>query len=627
MEEAPLFDGGLNTKVYPTDIDLSQTPSAQNVDFTDYGAFGTTLGYTAAIAAPGSYVVDGLFSYNNESSTAAELLMVMGSTVHYQSGTTAVTIPSAISLFTAGVDVEIEQFMDVAFFTNGQDRAYKYNGTEFTRMGVSAVTDTMTAATNAAGTLTGEYTYVRAGVNSYGVEGDFSVDAAVSTTFTAAAEAITVAGISTAPLSHGVESWNIYRNTAGAAGGARYRVTNVANGTTSFADDNSDSTISTAAPTDNAPPNDFKWFQNYQGYLFAAGDTNNPSSLFWSRVNTPERWPLENAQPIGDGDGLEISGISVGDSSIHIHKSDEQGNTALYAYFNDDPDPANWYLIKLNSNRGTESHKAITKWENATAYLNRNGFYGVSGNQLLRAAANAEVGKIAVDTISQDIEPDVQGFDKTLIKGAAGIDFNNRMYFAVPSASSSTENDKLYVYDYVRIGTSSRKLGAWIPFTGHNINNFTIHNGSLIGGSSTANGLIYELQTTRNFDGSAINSIFTTAPFKGKREHENRKKVFRHAYIWMDTSGDWPVSVSPIIDFDADGASATNINLNTDNSAVWDTAIWDTAVWANNIQRKRYRLDMNNTGNYLQLKFEINTVSQYFKVSRIQVFYNLKGKE
>lgn len=627
FEEAPLFDGGLNTKAYATDLELSQTPTAQNVDFSDYGAVGTTLGFSQLnTTAIGSSIINGLHSYNNESSTAAELIAVADGSAWRLSGTTAVTIASSQSIFSAGIDMETEQFMDVLFFSNGIDRSYKYNGTEFTRMGVSAPTATLTASTDGAGNPNGDYNYVIAGVNSYSVEGDFSVTNAVSATFTAASEAILVNGIPTFPISHGVDIVNIYRNTAGAAG-TYFRVTAVANGVTSITDNIADSSLVTAAPLDNAPPFAFTMFQNFEGFLFAAGNPDQKSRLYWSTVNTPELWPIDNFVPVGQGDGLEISGISVENSSIVIAKSDDQGNTATYTLFNDDSNPANWYLLRTDTDQGSSSHKVMTRWDNKLAFLNGDGFFGIQGNQRVRGAGTTELGKISTDTISQDIEPDIQTFKKSLLNGTAGVDFENRMYFAVPSTGSSTENDKLYVYDYVRLSTSSRKLGAWVPFTDHNINNFAIHDDTLFGGSSTANGAIYKLQDTRNFNGAAIHSIFTTAPFKGSKAQENRKKVFRHAYIWMDTSGDWDVAVSPIVDFDEDGASAINVNLAADNSALWDTAIWDSDVWANNIARKRFRIDMNLIGFFLQLKFRTNTISQYFKMSRIQLFYNLKGKE
>ena len=493
MEDAPLFDGGLNTKAYPTDIDLSQTPSAQNVDFNDYGAVGTTLGFsTVNSSAIGSAVINGIHSYNNESSTAAELVFIGHGSAWRMSGTTFVTIPSGQSIFSAGIDMETEQFQNLLFMSNGIDRSYKYNGTEFTRMGVSAPTATLTASTDGAGNPNGDYNYVYAGVNSYSVESDYSVDAAISATFTAASEAILVNGIPTFPVSHGVNTINIYRNTAGAAG-TYYRVTAVSNGVTSITDNAADSTLVTAAPLDNAPPFDFKYFQNFESFLFAAGNPDKKSRLYWSKVNTPEQWPEDNFVRVGEGDGQEISGISVVNSSVIISKSDEQGNSATYTLFNDDADPANWYLLRTDSDKGSESHKAMTLWDNKLALFNRDGVYGFNGNQRVRGAGSTELGKISVDSISQDIEPDVQGFKKSLLRSSAGIDFENRMYFAVPSSGSSTENDKLYVFDYVRLSTSDRKQGAWIPFTDHNINNFTIHDGELLGGSSTANGFILSL--------------------------------------------------------------------------------------------------------------------------------------
>lgn len=99
--EIKRFDLGLNTKTTPLHGKPEESPNCQDVEFSDLGAVGTRTGYsvlnTAAIA---TQPIDCLDGYVMRSGTK-QLLAWCNGTLHYLSGTTFITVPSADGVATA----------------------------------------------------------------------------------------------------------------------------------------------------------------------------------------------------------------------------------------------------------------------------------------------------------------------------------------------------------------------------------------------------------------------------------------------------------------------------------------------------------------------------------------------
>jgi len=623
------FDGGLNTKASPIQLDLEQSPDCQNVEFTDFGAVATVEGFSTPYDAIASAVVDGCWGFVRASGTAKLVAQCNGNT-NRLSGTAWVVVTESTGVFTAGVDVHGIDAADNLILMNGNAKSMKYNGSQYTKFGVSAPTATLTVATDAtAGNLTGDYNWVYSKVNTAQVEGNYSPATA---TYTAVGEEALVSGIPTAAVSDGVDEYFLYRNTAAAAG-IYYRVTAISNGVTSFTDNIADSTLLTEADTDSMAPRNCKFAVFFQGTFFMAGETDNPSYLWYSEVNEPEHFKSTNFVRIGDGDGMVITGVSIAANSVIIDKADKLGNSAKFALYTSDSfgvtSPDNWYLIQTDSSWGSESNKGIVKYNNLQAFPNRDGFYGFTGNDIIQAPSETNLGRLKVDSLSFDIEPDVMAFKKSLLPKIAGINFNNKIWWAVPSTSSSTENDVVYSFDYVRASTTDRVTGAWGRLTSPSVNNWTIHEDELYGGSSVADGQIYKMEDTVNYDGSAIDSYYITAPFAGDKKHENWIKLWRYAYIIVEASGDWEMNLNYIVDFDKDGGTRADVDLSPDSDGgfLWGTGLWDAVNWSSDgVARKRVRVPLGNSvGQYLQFKFWTNAIDRYWKVHRIEVFYKLRG--
>ena len=644
----PSFDGGANTKMHETDMPLNESPELQNVMFEDYGAVETSKGLTHYNTAVASAYIDGIATY--VLTGVSRLLIASNSKVYEASGTTTgtlVSITSADSLFTAGVKIEIHQFENKAYISNGTIRPYVYNGTDFQVCGVAIPTQVLTAVTNSAGTLTGTYRYVYAGVKTGAIEGDIIATASDSLPYTGVR--IVVSNIPTAAVSSGISYWNVYRNTALAS--ATYYKTNqttntgtsatnttyvdvwlvtaVTNGTTSFVDNNSDSTLITAAPIDNAQARAFKFIQSHQKRVFGAGDPDNTEYVWFSKIGAsgaePEIFPSENFLPIGKGDGLQISGLKIYGDTLIICKSDTKGRTATYALYMPTAFEEDWSTLKISTEEGSESHRGMVNFSNLLLIVNRRGAFGINNSGLDLTSTETRSGSFLSESKSDNIEPEFKDMATGYLNTICGINYQNRIWLAVPSTSSSVNNDKIFIFDYVTLSKSGRKEGAWSFDTGVEISQFCIHNNNLYGASSLASGEIFLMNTGYNKHGDLIASKFKTAAIFGKPEHRQYDKDFRTVYIIADTSGAWMLRIEYYIDSGTTQTGYANLDL-TPVSSLWGTAVWGTSVWGGASTRKRYRINLRGaSGKYIQFKFFTNGIDKYFKVHELEVYYNVRG--
>ena len=227
-----------------------------------------------------------MISFRRNSGTSY-LVVACNGAIHYASGTTFVSLPSSTNLYTAGVNVNFMTSKNMLIICNGYQYAYKWDGTYFARLGVSAPVSAICAVTTDSGNLNGTYYYVVTGVNSNLAESDYGV---VSSAITAVSNQLTLHDLPVWPASAGVNYNYIYRNTA-LASDIYYYVTAVTNGVTSVTDNVADSDLVTEAPTDNGVMPKCQYMTQYQNRVFAAGDPSSPMKLYFSNASDPETWP------------------------------------------------------------------------------------------------------------------------------------------------------------------------------------------------------------------------------------------------------------------------------------------------------------------------------------------------
>lgn len=637
--EISVFDGGLNTKSIEFNLALNQSPKMFGFVFDDYGALKVSNGiktHNSTLIA--TFPIDGLYSFK-PSTMSALLLAVCGGNAYVLTGTatTPVLIGSSTSLLTQNIPCEIIATQELAFFSNGIQQPYKFNGNEFTRAGISAPAQALSAFSNAAGgNLTGAYTYVYAGVNSYSAEGDYAGTAPSITVTTAQ---VRVTNIPTAPASHGINSWNVYRNTANAAG-IYWKVTAVTNGVTSFTDNVADSGLVTAASTDQGYLRKFKFMVPYAGRLWGTVE----DLLWYSEINQPEEFPSTNFIRVGRGDGMNISAIASFKGMVVVSKSDYNGKTAVYQLLIGDSvsfsDPENWYLNKLSDYGGAESQRACIPYSTYLMLFNRNGAFAFDGTGPSAVAAETGSGKFLADTISQNIEDDLKPSslaNQGLLRGAAAVNWKNKVWLSIDKARrggssiglTQVVNSDIYIFDYTRISNSDRKGGAWSYLMDTDdlsarqfVSQFAIHEGRLFGGDSgyldltNQTGYIYELDISDpGASSGSVNwkGIYYTAHIHGDKGHESLWKDFR--YVFITCSGQGTLNVY----YKVDGEAATASSLGfTGNSAITLTSA---------VTRHKINLVAAANGKRIIFAFnmELNSTGDALTVSKLEVYYNIRG--
>ena len=624
------FDGGLNTKLQNTNTPLNQSPDCQNVQFDDYGAVGTNTGYnvfnTAAIAtAP----IDGIGKYVDYSGDQ-KLMVACAGSLWYASGTTFVTVAGSEGLYTSAVDVSMINVDDWVYVSNGSVRPYKYDGTNFQTIGVDPTTVLASAVCNASGVLSGTFRYALSGVNTSNVESDVAL---IVSGITAVGGQVSLGGLYVYPAVSGVDTKYLYRTTAAAGVDSVlwWRVTAVTNAVVTYIDNAYDSDLVTPAPADHGVMPPCKFMTYYRSRVFAAGSTAYPYRLYFSDAGSPEIWPVTNYIDIESGDGKKISGLAAFGNSIVVHKNDGKGQGSIYLIYIGDSSgytaPDNWYVFKSPSAYSAIANKSLTFFENLLFFLNKDGAYAFSGEDLARTAADAQHGRFLVDSLSFDIEPDIKQLSPSGVARSCAIQYDGKIWLAVPYQSTSGTNNRIYVYDFERLSESvDTKPGAWSYRTAPGINCWIEHDNLLYGGSSDDIGTVYALSATNyNYGGGAIDSYYWTAQIAGHEEHREYTKVWRYLYVTHECPGDWDMTVEYRTDF-SDVTTSTTIDLDSGGSE-WDSLVWSVGAWDAGVGTKRTRIILvNAVGKFIQFRFRTNTANHHWNVHEIETLYSLRSR-
>jgi hypothetical protein len=616
-----VLDGGKNSKFERAIIEDRDSPDCANVIFSN-GAIATRGGSTKLnTSSVGSFVCDGI--YTRRSNTSSETMVAFfGGSAWQLAVTTFSTIPSAQSVFTAGVRVAATQYENHMFVGNGGVIPYKYNGTDFTRHGVYPPPTTMSIASNGSGNLAGDYMWKVTFVNSQLVEGD--VGPASTFTVTASGQVI-LSSIPVAPQSWGVSTRYIYRTNAG--GSTFRRIATLAdNTTTTFADNVASSSAGVTAPTDNGVPPKYSTCIYHANRLFV-NDATNPNYVWYSNLGEPYTFASTNFLLFGDAAADLVKGFSIFDNSLVVFCENSQ-----WILYMQSTDPADWSQVQIRATLGSKSPFGIAKFDNkilfpATQNTKFVGFAAISGNSIEPSSTLLTVSAAGSELQSDRIEPDMFLVQETYTPNISAITFKNKIYLSLTYDSNNTTNNRVYIYDF-GISDLTRKNPAWAPYTSLNAAQFTIYGGKLYYGDSTATGFVYEMETSSYVDGSAaINSYYWTKEFSGFKGHENAEKDFRTLHLLVDKAGAYYMTVQYRVDSDKGEGTAVQINLNP-GSTIWGAFIWGNATWGGGTDQEEIVVYLGAArGKRIQFKFtNQNAANQRFKVHGMQFMYNIRGR-
>lgn len=616
-----LLDGGLNNKFEKSIIEGNESPDCLNVVFSNGKV--STRGGTSKLntTSVGSFVCDGIYTRHNNAN--AETMTVWFNGTHYTLGTTTfTTTPSGQSVFTAGIRVASAQYENHIFYGNGGSIPYKYNGTDFTRHGVYEPTTTSTVASQATGSLTGPYSYKVTFVNSQSVESDVGP---VSNTFTAASATLRLTSIPVAAQSWGINARRIYRTET--AGSTYLRLTTLNDNTTTQYDDNNlDATLGVEAPTDNGVPPLYNACVYHSNRLFM-NDPANPNFVWYSELANPYTVASTNFIRAGDNTSDIVKGFGVYENHLYVYCE----NSVWLIYMNS-TDPDEWTLLKTKSAYGSKSPFGMFNFGYKQMFpaVQNDKFVGFVALQGVNVDPTVSVlsGGAAGSEISSDkIEPSIFDVSESMVGNISSLVYKNQAWIAVTSGSGNLTNNKIFLFDFSISNVAKDQKFSWAPFDGIAPAQFAVYGGNIYYGSATANGFVYQADTSTYADsGVAIDSYFWTKEFSGLDTDFNLQKDFRYLNILVDKLGDYSMDINYKVDSDIGDGNLVTLSLNPGGS-LWGTMEWGTDSWGGGTEQSEHRLYLANArGKRIQFKFSNQeTINQGFGVHGLNFRYNIKG--
>ena len=616
-----LLDGGLNNKFEKAIIQDNESPDCLNVIFSN-GAVATRLGTTKLnTTTVGTFVCDGIYTRRDDSG-AETMVAFHGGKLRTWDTNTFTTVPSAVSVFTAGIRVAATQYRDCIFFGNGGQIPYKYNGTDFTRHGVYPPTNTASyVSVGATGTMpAGDKSYKITFLNSYSAESDLST--AVTLTGLSISAVVSITSIPLAPQSWGVGSRRIYRSS----GSTYVLIGTISDNTTTTFTDGVGITPSSNAPTDNGVPPKFSVCIYHQNRLFV-NDAVNPNYVWYSNLGEPFTFASTNFFKVGDASSDLVKGFAVFDDALVVFCENSQ-----WINYMSSTDAADWRQVKVRSSYGSKSPFSPFLYNNkicfgATQNSKFVGFAAIDGNSVEPSATLLTISAAGSELLSDRIEPDIFDITEAYIGNISAMVFKNKAYITTTSGALQTTNNRIFLFDFSISNLSKNQKFSWSPITGLNAAQFTILNGTLYYGSSTTDGYVYQMEySTYSDEGTAINSYFWTKEFSGLPGHENFIKDFRKVKLLVDLAGSYYMNLTWKVDSDKGVGLTKQIDLNP-GSSLWGSMRWGTDNWGGGRNQDEVEVSLGATrGKRIQFKFDNrNTAAQRFKVHRMTFTYNIRG--
>ena len=220
--------------------------------------------------------------------------------------------------------------------------------------------------------------------------------------------------------------------------------------------------------------------------LYAAGDNENPNTIYFSEVGAANNFPDLN----------HISAVSDDNDTITALAEFHQAMVAfkrhhIYAWFGWDPE-TDVRFDKINVHTGTPSFRTVVRGYNFLFYLGDDGVYALHGLEPNYISSNNLTDEVIKHRVDRLINTEQ----------ACAVFYEGKYILAVRQAGSS--NDLVLTFDFVR--------KAWSPWTGWPVADFLLYGDEFYFGSAQ-NGKVYKKSEQYNDDGEPIYFKMKTKPF------------------------------------------------------------------------------------------------------------------
>ena len=288
----------------------------------------------------------------------------------------------------------------------------------------------------------------------------------------------------------------------------------------------------TFADLGGSPPKG-KFLKLFNNYLFLAGNSTDPSRLYYSNKNNPEVWTSGDHIDINPDDGDQISGLAALFDQLVIFK-----RNSIYTLSGDSP--SIFKVSQITSDVGCLAQNSIQNITDDSSGPDSLYFYGERGVYAFRGTGVDYISEKIEDLISSGPDSPTPLNLTRLSKAASCHNRKRNQHWIALTPSGGSNNTIIFVYDYLN--------NAWTKFTGITGNALAYVADPLLSGipiesqivwTGDGTGFVSQADTGLNDPPSADISItIKTKAFDLKRPRFNLSgiatKLFRYAYIFVE---------------------------------------------------------------------------------------------
>lgn len=334
-------------------------------------------------------------------------------------------------------------------------------------------------------------------------------------------------------------------------------------------------------------------------HLWAAGDTANPSRVYFSALDGAGTFTLAtDFLQFDTDDGSVVQAIVRGLDSLYVFK-----DFSIHRVSGTDKD--NFRTERMVQGIGTTSGQAVKVINNQFVFPTTDGRFAVYN------------GGITVQFISDPIQGTLDGLNLTRFDELVAVNFNDDYLVSVTAAGSSTHNRMLF-FDTLN--------QAWSVFKGLNANSIAIAEfgeGTFEVIFGDYGGLSKHYPSGDDDAGTAVDAFYTSKWFRFPLQ-PNFKNM-KLAKVFVDQLGTGiNITVETRVDFEASGKSTTVSLAGT--GSLWDTMIWDTDNWGGDLVIIE-RIEVNQKDStFFQIHFETNDTNAPWTIRGFQLWIEQSGQ-
>jgi len=180
--------------------------------------------------------------------------------------------------------------------------------------------------------------------------------------------------------------------------------------------------------------------------------------------------------------------------------------------------------------------------------------------------------------------------------------YNNRLYIAYTTSTTSAYNDFMLVYD---------KNDAATFLTGMNCYSLGLFNRNMYCGSATSNGKIYQMETGEDDDGSSFTSLIRTKTYSFGNPDAEKEFVKMYAVFAPESESILDIDITPSYHLDLSTAAVTLSPVNTGEDSTAGILV----------SKIPFALENNITGRFLDVQFSNSGTNQPFTLFGLSFYF------